>query len=144
MNVSDIINACGALIAVMVAIFVFLFTNSLQTYQTRSKSMISTDMPRFIRTNTRFRLEIFLDTAGQFFLAWMSLVMAIWFAPILVNAIAVNIGQNPIFLFSATLPQEFLNGAEILWWILAGMLGLSAMYFLAGKQVSKNLPLTGC
>ena len=141
MNVGDLITACGALIAILVAIFAILFPHVVQSYKTRWKSMVSIDMPWHIRNNKRFRFEIFLDTFVEFMLSITSLLMALWFTSILVNTIAVNIGQKPVFLFFGSLPQEFLNGAQILWWILALMFTSSLMLLAAGSIVSGNLPL---
>lgn len=103
--------------------------------------MLNLDIPDNIRNNKRFRTEIFLDNFGMYVLAFANLLLALYFVAILVNTISSYFGIQGTFLFTSPLHIEFIRALKVFWMVLAALLFVSLLWLLAGKQISKTLPI---
>ncbi len=136
-----LITSSAALVAITLAIFVFFLPKTVEIHNTRWKSMQNLDMPDDIRNSKHFRTVIFLDNIGMYALVFASLILALYFVAILINAISGYFGLQGTFLFNIPLPIEFIRALKILWFILCVMLVVSLLWIFAGSQISKKLPI---
>lgn len=136
-----LIASSAALVAITLAIFVFLMPKTVETYHTRWKSMLNLDMPVNIRNSKRFRTEIFLDTIGMYVLAFTSLGLAVYLTVILSNAISYYFEVPGTFVFNNPPQIEFLRALKVLFIVLCAMGGVSLLWFIAGSEISKQLPI---
>jgi hypothetical protein len=141
MGSNYLITSSAALVAITLAIFVFLLPKTVEIYHTRWKSMQNLDMPDNIRNSKRFRTEIFLDNIGMYVLAFASLLLAVYFTGILTNAISDYFGVLGTFLFNNPPQIEFLRALKWLFFLLSAMFGVSLLWLAAGSQISKTLPI---
>lgn len=141
MESKDLITLSVALVAVSLAIFVFLLPKTVEIHNARWKSMLNLDMPDNIRNSKRFRTEIFLDNLGMYALAFASLLVALYFVAILVNTISNYFGIQGTFLFTNPLPIEFVRALKVFWVVLAAFFIVSLLWLFAGNQISKALPI---
>jgi len=136
-----LITASAALAAITLAIFVFLLPKTVEIRNARWKSMLTLDMPDNVRNSKRFRAEVFLDNFGMYALAFANLLLALYFVAILANGISDYFGMQATFLFTSTLPIEFVRALKAFWIVLAALLFVSLLWLLAGNQISKTLPI---
>jgi len=141
MEYKDLITVLAALVAVNLAIFIFLLPKTVEIHNARWKSMLNLDMPDDVRNNKWFRTEIFLDNLGMYALAFASLLITLIFVAILVNIVANYFGIQEIFFFINPLPVEFIRALKAFWIILSVLFFVSLVWMLAGKQISKTLPI---
>jgi len=136
-----LIALSAPLVAISLAIFVFLLPKTVEIRNTRWKSMLNLDIPDNIRNSKRFRTEIFLDNSLMYALAFASLLVALYFVAILVNTISNYFGIQGTFLFTNPLPIEFIRALKVLWVVLAIFFGVSLLWLFAGTHISKTLPI---
>lgn len=136
-----LIALSAPLVAISLAIFVFLLPKTVEIRNTRWKSMLNLDIPDNIRNSKRFRTEIFLDNFLMYALAFASLLVALYFVAILVNTISNYFGIQGTFLFTNPLPIEFIRVLKVLWVVLAIFFGVSLLWLFAGTHISKTLPI---
>lgn len=136
-----LITASAALATITLAIFVFLLPKTVEIRNARWKSMLTLDIPHSIRNSKWFRTEIFLDNIGMYALAFASLVLALCFAAVLVNAVSSHFGIQGTFVFADPLPIEFIRALKAFWIVLGALFAVSLLWLLAGSQISKTLPI---
>lgn len=136
-----LITSSAALVAITLAIFVFLLPKTVEIYHTRWKSMLNLDMPDKIRNNKHFRTEIFLDNLGMYVLAFASLGLAVYFTAILTTAISDYFGVPGTFVFNNPPQIEFLRALKVLFFVLSAMFTVSLLWLFAGNLISKKLPI---
>jgi hypothetical protein len=136
-----LITSSAALVAITLAIFVFLLPKTVEIHNTRWKSMLSLDMPDNIRNSKAFRTEVFLDNIGMYVLAFACLALAVLFTAILTNAISDYFGVPGPFLFNNPPQIEFLRALKGLFFVLCAMFSVSLLWLTAGSLISKRLPI---
>lgn len=137
----DFIVPSIAIAALSVAIFVFMLPRTRETSSTRWKAMLSIDMPDAILNSLRFRTEVFFDTMGMYAVSFVSLLIGIWFTGILVKAASIYFGIPILMRLGISLPSTFIYGLEALLSLLWIMLVVSMLWLLAGRFISKNMPI---
>jgi hypothetical protein len=141
MESNYLITSSAALVAITLAIFVFLLPKTVEIHNARWKSMLNLDIPDNIRNSKWFRTEIFLDNFGMYALAFANLLLALYFVAILVNVISSYFGIQGTFLFTNPLPVEFIRALKVFWIVLAALFFVSLLWLLAGSKISKTLPI---
>ena len=141
MGSNYLITASAALVAITLAIFVFLLPKTIEIHNARWKSMLNLDIPDNIRNSRWFRTEVFLDNFGMYALAFANLLLALYFAAILFNTISSHLGIQGMFLFTNPLPIEFVRALKVFWIVLVALFSVSLLWLLAGNQISKTLPI---
>lgn len=141
MESNYLITASAALVAITVAIFVFLLPRTVEIYHIRWKSMQNLDMPDEVRNSKRFRTEIFMDNIGMYALSFVSLSLGVYFIAILVNAVSDYFGVPGTFVFYNPPQIEFLRALKILFFVLAAMGSVALLWLSAGRLISKQLPI---
>lgn len=141
MESNYLIAPSAALVAITLAIFIFLLPKTVEIRNARWKSMLNLDMPDDIRNSKGFRIEVFLDNLGMYAMAFANLILAILFVAVLVNAISSYFGIQGTFLFSNPLHIEFIRALKLLWIVLATLFVVSLLWLLAGNQINKTLPI---
>ncbi|MCJ7576704.1 MAG: hypothetical protein MUO80_08575 [Dehalococcoidia bacterium] len=136
-----LITSSAALVAITLAIFVFLLPKTVEIHNTRWKSMLNLDMPDNVRNSKRFRTEIFLDDIGMYVLAFASLLLAVYFTAILTNAISAYFGLPATFVLNNPPQIEFLRALKCLFFLLCAMFTVSLLWLTAGGLISKRLPI---
>jgi hypothetical protein len=133
MTVGDFIGASGALAAISLAVFAFVVPRAVGMYWKRWKSMLSIDMPYTIRNSHVFRNTVFLDSIWMYVVAVSSLFLAIYFISVLANIAAYSLGKPPVFVFTSSLADAFLQGVDFLWWLLWATLAAFMVSLTAGQ-----------
>jgi hypothetical protein len=141
MESSYLITASAALVAITLAIFVFLLPKMVEIFHSRWKSMQNLDMPDDVRNSKRFRTEVFIDNIGMYILAFASLGLAAYFTGILTNAISDYFGIPGTFVFNNPPQIEFLRALKALFFIIVAMGSVSLLWVFAGRLISKRLPI---
>lgn len=136
-----LITSSAALVAITLAIFVFLLPKMVEVYHTRWKSMQNLDMPDDVRNSKRFRTGIFLDNFGMYALSLASLLLGAYFIAILINAVSDYFGIPGIFLFYNPPQIEFLRALKILFFILSATFIVALLWVFAGSPISKKIPI---
>jgi hypothetical protein len=137
---SDYITISSAIVAIALAVFAFMLPRTLEVTRRRWKAMMAIDMPYQIRNNWKFRMEIFLDSFGTYILSAVSLALAIYFISLLSNVLTISLGISPLYKITASIPQSFISGITMLWWILWGTLILTVVLATIGQQRNESLP----
>ena len=136
-----LIVSSAALVAITLAIFIFLLPKTVEIYHIRWKSMQNLDMPDDVRNSKRFRVETFLDNFGMYVLSIASLLLGVYFIAILINAVSDYFGVPGTFLFYNPPQIEFLRALKILFFVLGAMFIVALLWVFAGSQISKRLPI---
>jgi hypothetical protein len=140
MTTGDFIGLSGALAAISLAVFAFVVPRAVDMYLKRWKSMLSIDMPYGVRNSRVFRSAVFLDSFWMYVVAVSSLFLAIYFISVLANTAAYSLGRPPVFVFTSSLADAFLQGVDFLWWLLwATLIAFVASFF--ASHLDRGLPI---
>ena len=104
--------------------------------------MLSVDMPRSVRSNSKFRSIIFVDSIWMYLIAMFSLYDTVLFISILGSVAAYQLGIPPPapFGIADNLLETFLKGVSFLLVILL-FLSVLVMTLILPTDINKRLPV---
>lgn len=135
----DFLTASAAITALSFAIFVFVFPKAKEITESRFKYVSNIDVPDFVRKDRRFRMEVFIDSIGFYFIGTASLLLGFYFSALLLDIVGYYLRIRPVL--DLPIPESFRYGVVALGTLFGVILVVAIAWFTAGGFISKKLPL---